>query len=66
MPAYQADTVHVSFTDKTCLDLNVGWAEPLSSSPGEIVSMGIAEVSCAFRRQAIRANQSTALGCLGL
>lgn len=42
MRAYQADTVHVSFTDKTYLDLNVGWTEPLSSSLGETVSMDIA------------------------
>ena len=42
MPAYQADTVHVSFTIKAYLDLNVGWMELLSSSPGEIISMNIA------------------------
>ena len=42
MPAYQADMVYVSFTVKAYLDLNVGWTELPSSSPGEIVSMDIA------------------------
>ena len=41
----------MSFTIKAYLDLNVGWTELLSSSPGEIASMDIVVYSVVKARK---------------